>query len=72
MIKKRYIEIELIKKKELAGEFKISVRAVYDALNYKTQSGTAKAIRAAALQRGGRVYVPEDFGKNFERAACKD
>jgi hypothetical protein len=69
MIKKRYIEIELAIKKELAEDFKISVRAVYDALNYKTQSGTAKAVRAAALQRGGRVFVPEDFGKTYEQAA---
>ncbi|KAA6343123.1 hypothetical protein EZS27_009189 [termite gut metagenome] len=63
------MEIEPAMKKELARDFKISVRAVYDALNYKTQSGTAKAIRAAALQRGGRVFVPEDFEKISEQVA---
>jgi hypothetical protein len=69
MIKERYIRVEPAMKKWLAQKFGISVRAVGDALNYKTQSGTAKAIRATALQRGGWVYVQEDFGKNFERAA---
>ncbi|KAA6346398.1 hypothetical protein EZS27_006048 [termite gut metagenome] len=72
MIKERYIRIEPDKKKELAKDFGISVRAVGDALNCKTQSGTAKAIRAAALQRGGKMFVVENVGKTFERAVQRD
>lgn len=41
------------KKREIAKTFKVSRQTVWYALTFRTQSGVADMLRAAALQRGG-------------------
>ena len=48
------------KRKELIRTFKTSRQTVWAALNYKTKSGFANTLRAAALQRGGAVIEVQD------------
>ncbi len=48
------------KRKELIRTFKTSRQTVWAALNYKTKSGFANALRAAALQRGGAIIEVQD------------
>ena len=43
-------------KKEIAKTFKTSRVSVWNALKFKTNSGFAHTLRAAALERGGVVY----------------
>ena len=43
-------------KKEIAKDFKTSSVSVWNALTFKTKSGFANTLRAAALERGGVVY----------------
>jgi hypothetical protein len=43
-------------KKELAKTFHTSGVTVWSALKFKTNSGFANTLRAAALERGGVVY----------------
>ena len=43
-------------KKTLAKDFKTSTVTVWSALKFKTNSGFANTLRAAALERGGKVY----------------
>lgn len=56
--KGKYIYVDSDKKVELATDFKTSKVSVQSALNFQTQSNLAKAIRAAAMNRGGVVYDP--------------
>jgi len=44
------------KKREIARIFKTSNVTVWSALKFKTKSGFADTLRAAALERGGVVY----------------
>ncbi|MBP1631276.1 MAG: hypothetical protein H6Q15_2169 [Bacteroidetes bacterium] len=41
---------------EVAKLFKTSLRTVYSAANFKTQSKFSDKIRAAVLERGGEIY----------------
>ena len=43
-------------KKEIAATFKTSTVTLWSALKFKTKSGFANTLRAAALERGGVVY----------------
>jgi len=43
-------------KKVLAKDFNTSRITVWSALKFKTNSGLADMIRAAALERGGKIY----------------
>jgi hypothetical protein len=72
MEKGKYIVLPIKEKRRLATDFGVSLVAVYDALKFKTRSSRSNAIRAAAMQRGGMVYHPENFGKTFERAVQRD
>jgi DeoR/GlpR family transcriptional regulator of sugar metabolism len=63
---KRYIVFPIDEKKELAEEFNVSLQAVYNALNYKTKSKKAKAIRAVAMNRGGMEYPPQSLNTSDE------
>jgi hypothetical protein len=47
-------------KREIAKTFKTSHVSVWAALKFKTNSGFAKTLRAAALERGGVVYPREE------------
>lgn len=51
------------KKKEMAETFKVSRQTVWYALTFRTKSGVADMLRAAALQRGGVLL---NCDKNFE------
>lgn len=44
------------KKKEIAKLFKTTRTTVWNALNYKTDSQFAKLLRAAAFERGGKLF----------------
>lgn len=41
---------------QLALDFEVTPRMVYKALNFEGHSELAKRLRAAALERGGRLY----------------
>jgi hypothetical protein len=56
----KHIYLPAPDKKKLANDFKTSRVTVWSALNFKTQSGFAKALRAAALERGGVNYPKEE------------
>lgn len=49
----KQIFLSMEKKKEMAKTFKVSRQTVWYALTFRTQSGVADMLRAAALQRGG-------------------
>ena len=53
-------------KRELAKEFQVSDQAVYDALNFKTNSAIAKAIRERALQENGLIIETDETAGDFE------
>ena len=50
------IFVPRVVKKELAKTFNTSSVTVWSALTFKTNSGFANTLRAAALERGGVVY----------------
>jgi hypothetical protein len=54
-MKQIFIPIEI--KKEILQEFKVSNVTLWSALQYTTNSGKAKMLRSAALQRGGVIYT---------------
>ena len=56
--KGKYIYVDANKKRLLVSDFGVSLRSVCAALNYETNSGLAKKIRASALNNGGVVYDP--------------
>lgn len=56
--KEKYIYVDAAAKRKLMADFKVSKRSVCAALNFETNSGLAKTIRAAALNNGGVIYDP--------------
>lgn len=52
----RYIELESAKIKQIASIKQVSVRSVYSALRFQTNSSLAILIRTWALNNGGRLY----------------
>lgn len=54
-MKNKWIILPYGGKKQLAKEFNVSEQAVYDALNYKTNSDMAKDIREKALLMNGII-----------------
>jgi hypothetical protein len=50
-------------KREMIETFKTTDVTLWSALNFKTNSGFAKTLRAAALERGGVVYPAEKTEK---------
>ena len=57
-------------RKELAGTFKVSLPTVWSALTYKTNSGTAKMLRAAALQRGELLLDGNNDSSSEKQPSC--
>lgn len=51
-----YIELDSAKIKQIASIKNVSVRSVYSALRFQTNSSLAILIRAWALNNGGRLY----------------
>ncbi len=62
--KKKVIEVNREVQKEIAEKLKVTMRTVIDSLQFKTNSPTAKIIRAYALNHGGRMY---DLTINIEK-----
>lgn len=52
-MKKRVILLPHGERTRLARDFKVSIRTVYTALEFKSDSPTARMLRKAALERGG-------------------
>lgn len=52
----KLIKVSVNVKKEIAKIFSVSNIAVWDALNFRTQSQKAKDIRAWALNHGGKLF----------------
>lgn len=50
-------------KKEIAKDFGVSIVTVGSALSFKTKSAKAMTIRAAAINRGGKLLVEEETKK---------
>ena len=55
----KYIKISAKVKKEIAKDFNVSLATVCSALNFKTQSAKAMTLRAAAMNRGGKLLTEE-------------
>lgn len=53
---KRFIEANTELQEEIATKFEVTTRTVRSALNYETNSPSAKIIRAYALNHGGKLY----------------
>lgn len=62
--KRKVIEVNREVQKEIAEKLKVTMRTVIDSLQFKTNSPTAKIIRAYALNHGGRMY---DLTINIEK-----
>ncbi|MFV0538827.1 MAG: hypothetical protein ACK5M3_15900 [Dysgonomonas sp.] len=58
-------------KKQLAADFKTSNVSVWKALTYQTESSFANMIRAAALERGGRIYDGSPDPKRISSIDCE-
>ena len=54
--KNRFIEVSTELQEEIATKFEVTTRTVRSALNYETNSPSAKIIRAYALNHGGKLY----------------
>lgn len=56
--------------REMRETFKVGRNVLRRALNYERNSDRAKALRAAALERGGLIYAgkpaPKDYRPNVE------
>ena len=62
--KKKVIEVNKEVKDEIRAKLKVTIRTVVEALQFNTNSPTAKVIRAYALNHGGRMY---DLTINIEK-----
>lgn len=65
--KERLIKVSPEVKKQIADDFKVSIKTVCSALNFETQSAKAMTLRAAAINRGGKLYVEEESKKPIFR-----
>lgn len=54
--KKKVIEVSKEVKNEIKAKLNVTMRTVIEALQFNTNSPTAKIIRAYALNHGGRMY----------------
>lgn len=63
MEKGKFIKLDADIKKQIAKEFNVSYQTVCSALNFETQSAKAMTLRAAAINRGGRLYIEEETKK---------
>ncbi len=57
MEKIRFIKASKEVVTSIAKDFKVSERAVYDALAYKTKGNLSVMYRGAAMERGAKLYV---------------
>lgn len=57
---KKYIDLDSAKIKEIANIKNVSVRSVYSALRFQTNSPLAILIRIWALNNGGQLYEAKD------------
>ncbi len=64
--KEKYIKLDAEKKRQIAKEFRVSLPTVCAALNYETNSAKAITLRAAAINRGGKVFVEENQSNSNE------
>lgn len=53
---KRFIEASTELQEAIATQFEVTTRTVRSALNYETNSPSARIIRAYALNHGGNLY----------------
>lgn len=61
----KYISLDIEHKRELAERFGVTSVCVWMALTYKRNSEQAQAIRAAAIEMGGRVIRELDITDGF-------
>ncbi len=64
MEKIRFIKASKEVVSSISKDFKVSERAVYDALAYKTKGNLSVMYRGAAMERGAKLFVQivdEDF-----------
>lgn len=59
----KYIKVSAQVKKEIAKDFGVSLATVGSALNFKTKSAKSITLRAAAINRGGKLLVEEETKK---------
>ncbi|MFV0402427.1 MAG: hypothetical protein ACK5KV_00420 [Bacteroides graminisolvens] len=52
---KRFIQADTKLKQEIADKFEVTIRTVSSALNYETNSPSARLLRAYALNNGGKL-----------------
>ena len=62
--KKKIIEVDKEVKVEIQTKLKVTMRTIVEALQFNTNSPTAKLIRTYALTHGGRMY---DLTINIEK-----
>ena len=62
--KKKIIEVDKEVKVEIQTKLKVTMRTIVEALQFNTNSPTAKLIRTYALNHGGRMY---DLTINIEK-----
>jgi hypothetical protein len=58
--KERLIKVSPEVKKQIAEDFKVSIKTVCSALNFETNSAKAITLRAAARNRGGKLLTEEE------------
>jgi len=52
----KYINASTELQQEIADKFEVTTRTVRSALNYETNSPSAKILRSYALNNGGKLY----------------
>lgn len=52
----QYINASTELQQEIADKFKVTTRTVRSALNYETNSPSARLLRSYALNHGGKLY----------------
>lgn len=71
----KIIKLETKEKKELCRMFGVSMVTLWSALTYRTHSGMARTLRAAAIEHGGREIIQReddglsDFETKFDTSA---
>lgn len=59
--KERFIKVDSVQVKQIASDFGVTIQAVYKALRFESSSAKSMALRAAALNRGGKLFEEKEI-----------
>ena len=59
--KEKFIKVDGDQVKQIASDFGVTIQAVYKALKFESSSAKAVTLRAAALNRGGKLFEEKEI-----------